>query len=82
MLHCMFGDICEVAVHDLSNLDKSLIHVSGKLNGRSIGSPATDLVLREYRKSLDDIEDIYNCLVVTPGFKHIMPYKYGVRLSL
>lgn len=60
MLHLMFGGICEVAVHDFKDLNRSLIHVSGNLTGRNIGSPATDLVLREYKKKLDVIEDINN----------------------
>jgi predicted transcriptional regulator YheO len=72
MLHQMFGSICEVAVHDFKDLDRSLIHVAGNLTGRSIGSPATDLVLREYRKKLDEIEDINNYFTVA---------KNGVRMK-
>lgn len=65
MLHLMFGSVCEVAVHDFKDLNRSLIHVSGNLTGRSIGSPATDLVLREYKKKLDIIEDISNYFTVS-----------------
>jgi len=65
MLHQMFGSICEVAVHDFRNLEKSLIHISGNLTNRDVGSPATDLVLREYKKHLDKINDINNYFTTT-----------------
>ncbi|KAB2337755.1 hypothetical protein F7731_08850 [Cytobacillus depressus] len=58
MLVTMFGARCEVAVHDFSNLKKSLIHLAGSVTGRKIGSPITDLVLNELAKKDQDIEDI------------------------
>lgn len=60
ILHKMFGSNCEVAVHDFSNLEESLIHVSGTLTNRKIGSPVTDLVLKEYKKADSEIRDIPN----------------------
>jgi predicted transcriptional regulator YheO len=60
MLVKMFGSRCEVAVHDFSDLKKSLIHLAGNVTGREIGSPITDLVLNELAKQKKDIEDIPN----------------------
>lgn len=60
MLVKMFGSRCEVAVHDFSDLKKSLIHIAGNVTGREIGSPITDLVLNELAKQKRDIEDIPN----------------------
>ncbi|MFC0418126.1 transcriptional regulator [Cytobacillus solani] len=60
MLVKMFGSRCEVAVHDFSDLKKSLIHIAGNVTGREIGSPITDLVLKELAKQKRDIEDIPN----------------------
>ncbi|PIC63969.1 hypothetical protein CSV79_09265 [Sporosarcina sp. P13] len=48
----MFGTQCEVAVHDFSNLESSLIHLAGTLTGRNIGSPITDLVLEQLKKKV------------------------------
>jgi predicted transcriptional regulator YheO len=60
MLVKMFGSRCEVAVHDFSDLKKSLIHLAGNVTGRKIGSPITDLVLNELAKQKSDITDIPN----------------------
>lgn len=60
MLVKMFGSRCEVAVHDFKNLKKSLIHLAGNVTGREIGSPITDLVLKELAKYKMDVEDIPN----------------------
>lgn len=58
MLVKMFGSRCEVAVHDFSDLKRSLIHLAGSVTDRKIGSPITDLVLNELAKKDHDIEDI------------------------
>ncbi len=60
MLVKMFGSRCEVAVHDLADLKKSLIYLAGNVTGREIGCPITDLVLNELAKHPSDIEDIPN----------------------
>lgn len=60
MLVKMFGSRCEVAVHDFTDLKKSLIYLAGNVTGREMGSPSTDLVLNELTKSVSDIEDLPN----------------------
>ena len=60
MLVKMFGSRCEVAVHDFSDLKKSLVYLAGNVTGRDIGSPSTDLVLKELAKPETDIQDIPN----------------------
>ena len=60
MLVKMFGSRCEVAVHDFSDLKKSLVYLAGNVTGREIGSPSTDLVLNELAKPESDIQDIPN----------------------
>jgi predicted transcriptional regulator YheO len=60
MLVKMFPSRCEVVVHDFSNLEKSLIHIAGKITDRRIASPITDLVLQELRKPHSSVEDIPN----------------------
>ncbi len=56
----MFGNRCEVAVHDFKNLKKSLVYIAGNVTGRKIGSPITDMVLTELTKDSAEIEDIGN----------------------
>ena len=55
-----FGRSCEVAVHDLTNLRRSLCYISGNVTGRSIGAPATDLLVKEIQKDNCYINDMYN----------------------
>jgi len=69
ILHKMLGSSSEIAVHDFSDLERSLIHVSGTLTNRQIGSPATDLVLKEVKKPNDEIRDIPNYLTRTKDGK-------------
>ncbi len=43
----MFGENCEVAVHDLRDPTRSLVHlVNGQVTGRQLGSPIRDLIYR------------------------------------
>ena len=60
MLVRMFGSRCEVAVHDFSDLKKSLVYIAGNVTGRKIGSPITDLVLNELKMNPLSVEDIPN----------------------
>ncbi|MCL6572318.1 MAG: PAS domain-containing protein [Bacillus sp. (in: Bacteria)] len=60
MLVKMFGSNCEVAVHDFSDLKKSLVYLAGNVTGRRIGSPITDLVLTELAKPFMEVHDIPN----------------------
>lgn len=46
----LFGSGCEVVIHDLGDLDHSVVHVSGTLTGRKIGSCMTDLGLQKVRQ--------------------------------
>jgi predicted transcriptional regulator YheO len=61
----MFGPRCEVAIHDFSNLEQSLIHLAGSVTGRNIGSPITDLVLEKLKKPHKEVKDIPNYQTVT-----------------
>lgn len=45
-----FGDQCEVVIHDLREPEASIVFIEGNVTGRSIGGPATDLLLTEMRR--------------------------------
>ncbi|RYD05326.1 hypothetical protein N752_09785 [Desulforamulus aquiferis] len=53
-----FGRNCEVAVHDLANLDKSLIYIAGNITKRKPGAPITDLVVRVLHQEGDQAQDM------------------------
>lgn len=56
----MFGQKCEVAVHDFSNLEESLFYLKGNITNRKKGAPITDLVLQELKRDVHDIKDMAN----------------------
>ena len=63
------GRNTEVVLHDLADIDASVVAiVNGEVSGRTVGSPATDLVLRELEE--DSGEQVpyrvrYTCLLYT-----------------
>lgn len=48
------GPDTEVVLHDLSKVPNSIVALGGKLTGRSIGGPITDLLLRHIRQGRSD----------------------------
>ncbi|MCP3032363.1 PAS domain-containing protein [Halobacillus sp. A1] len=61
----MLGSKCEVAIHDFSDLEQSLIYLAGTLTERGIGSPITDLVLRELQTDDGEVNDFANYKTVS-----------------
>ncbi|CCO08840.1 helix-turn-helix transcriptional regulator [Desulforamulus hydrothermalis] len=60
-----FGKNCEVAVHDLSNLDKSLIYIAGDITHRQPGAPITDLVVKVLHQEGDRARDMVGYKSIT-----------------
>jgi len=58
MISDTFGRHCEVVVHDLRDLEHSLIYVAGEITGRSVGAPITDLVVKALHREGDRAQDI------------------------
>lgn len=56
----MFGKHCEVCVHDLEDLQNSLVLINGSVTGRPIGAPATDLLVKILKKPAGELEDMHN----------------------
>lgn len=60
-LQKVLGPLSEVLVHDLRFPEHSVIAIAGHLTGRSIGAPATDLLLRLTRQNATDVNPLnYN----------------------
>lgn len=53
----VFGDRCEVVIHDFSDLKRSLVHIEGDVTKRSIGSPIPDMLYRLIKEFGDDAPD-------------------------
>lgn len=51
-----FGRRCEVVLHDLSNLDRSIVKIAnGHVSGRSVGGSITDQGLKDLKKGNRDL---------------------------
>lgn len=55
----LFGQACEVVIHDFTDLEHSIVHIEGNVTGRSVGGSATNLLLACVRNN-DTEQDIYN----------------------
>jgi predicted transcriptional regulator YheO len=59
-LGVILGDSCEVLLHDCSDFNRSIVAIANShISGRSLGGPATDLVLRIWRAKLYEDRDYY-----------------------
>ena len=60
-----FGPRCEVVLHDLSKLDRSIVKIAnGHVTGRSVGGSITDQGLKDLKKGDNDL--LLNYRSVTP----------------
>lgn len=53
----VFGDRCEVAIHDLSNIKRSLVYIEGNITRRKIGSPLPSMLYRLLKEFGDNAPD-------------------------
>ncbi|CAK7008897.1 MAG: hypothetical protein DESF_00343 [Desulfovibrio sp.] len=67
MMARTLGPFCEVAVHDFSDLEHSIIHIEGALTGRNVGAPATNMVTKAWRQGGDKVQDIIAYSAATPS---------------
>ena len=66
-----FGKNCEVAIHDLSDLQHSLVYIAGEVTRRTPGAPITDLVVRALREEGDGAGDLCNYRSKTADGKNL-----------
>ncbi|MBG0777236.1 MAG: PAS domain-containing protein [Desulfovibrionaceae bacterium] len=60
-----YGRNCEVAVHDLEDIEHSLVYIAGKVTGRKPGAPITDLAYTMIREHGDNAPDLLTYRTVT-----------------
>lgn len=53
-----FGDICEVVLHDFTDIEHSVIFIAGNVTHRAVGDGPTDLLLRAVRSGHTE-QDLY-----------------------
>jgi predicted transcriptional regulator YheO len=61
----LFGPNCETCIHDLTDLQHSLVYINGKVTGRKKGAPATDLLAKLLRQPVTDNLHLHNYKTIT-----------------
>lgn len=62
----LFAPLCEVVIHDFTDLEHSIVCLEGSISGRAVDGAATDLLLSKV-KSGDTTEDLHDYLTGLPG---------------
>ncbi len=65
-LRRLFDPLCEVVIHEFSDLEHSIVCLEGNITGRAIGGAATDLLLEKF-ESGDTDQDLHCYLTSLPG---------------
>ena len=57
-LVAFWGRDYEIAIHDLSRLESSLVHIAGEVTKRAPGAPATDFLINHLSRYGADAPDV------------------------
>lgn len=71
------GPSAELVVHDLRQMDSSVVAIAGSLTGRNVGAPITDLVLQHLQAGRTD--DILSYRTRTASGRHLRSSTIFVR---
>lgn len=61
----MFGDNCEVAIHDLTARNQKLVYITGNVTGRNPGAPVTDAVAKYHVRDKNEVKDRHCFMTLT-----------------
>lgn len=61
----MFGDNCEIAIHDLTSENKGLIYITGNVTKRKPGAPVTDAVIKSLVEDGTEVADRHCFMTLT-----------------
>lgn len=78
-LTSMLGKSCEVVIHDVSDLEHSIIWISGDVTGRKIGGMMPEVALERLRKG--ETHPIFNYTVHTERGKTLRSCRIWLRDS-
>lgn len=78
-LAAMFGNNCEVVVHDMNNFDNSIVHiVNGHVTDRQVGDAFKVLGLKDVDRFFSGT-DLINCRAATPDQRLLKSSTFHVR---
>ncbi len=67
----MFGNNCEVAIHDLTTQNMQLIHITGNVTRREPGAPVTDVVAKHFVADGNRAKDRHCFLTLTDNGREL-----------
>lgn len=77
----MFGDNCEVAIHDLTSEKMQLVYITGQVTKRKIGAPVTDAVTTHFFRDGDGVKDRHCFLTLTDDGRELKSSTSYIRNS-
>lgn len=77
----MFGDNCEIAIHDLTTQHMHLIHITGNVTKRAPGAPVTDVVAKQFLKDGNNVKDRHCFMTLTDDGRELKSSTSYVRDS-
>lgn len=77
----MFGDNCEVVIHDLTTEKMQLVHITGKVTKRKIGAPVTDVVTKYFLLDGNKVQDRHCFMTLTDDGRELKSSTSYIRNS-
>ena len=77
----MFGDNCEVAIHDLTSKHMQLIHITGNVTKREPGAPVTDAVAKHLIRDGALVKDRHCFMTLTDDGRELKSSTSYIRDS-
>lgn len=76
-----FGEKCEVAIHDLTSPTQSLVHLTGNVTNRKLGSPVTDAVIKDLVEKGNAVKDKVGFKTITDDGRELKSSTTFIRNS-
>ncbi len=77
----MFGNNCEVAIHDLTTEHMQLIHITGNVTKREPGAPVTDAVAKHLIQDGNTVKDRHCFMTLTDDGRELKSSTSYIRDS-
>jgi len=77
----MFGDNCEIAIHDLTTRHMQLIHITGNVTRRELGAPVTDVVTKHLIQEGNAVADRHCFMTLTDDGRELKSSTSYIRDS-
>lgn len=81
LMTTMFGENCEVAIHDLTTQHMQLIHITGNVTRRKPGAPVTDVVAKHLIEDGNAVKDRHCFMTLTDDGRELKSSTSYVRDS-